>query len=64
MRPVKATRKMEACMLDAEPVKTEGVEVAAGMVTFIVYDETPVPSGLAVDTGVDVGLEDEMGIVL
>lgn len=30
MRPVKAARKMEACMLDAEPVNADGVEVTAG----------------------------------
>jgi hypothetical protein len=32
MRPVKATRRIEACMLDAElVVSREGVEVEAGI---------------------------------
>lgn len=39
MRPVKATRKMEACMLDAElVVRRDGVEVAAGILGRSVRD--------------------------
>lgn len=49
-------------MLDAEPGKAVGVEVATGMVTFAEYDATPVPSGVAV--GVEVELEDEIGMTL
>lgn len=50
-------------MLDADPVKTVGVEVAAGMVTFAEYEATLVPSGVAVDVGVELELE-EIGMTL
>jgi hypothetical protein len=54
--PANAARMTEPCTLDADPVKVDGVAVAAGAVTLCAYEIVPVEEGAALVVAARVGV--------